>query len=300
MAPAVLALLLGVAGCTTILGLSYDYEPRGTGGSHITLSTTTTTSSSGGGSGGSGGAAPACGSYVWDASQPKCDGCMAKSCCAELKACDTGSACAEIAACGAACMDTDTACKKACIDSDSAKHSGAGLASWVALFNCYDDNCTSGADACSYPICDGTYTDTRPTCATCLSQQPACCMAFTACNTDTVCNACLADASSMGCSANMAFAQVNTCDNTTCGVECAFLLCGNPASYPQSSCNFCLSQAGTAGCCTEIDACTADQTSVCYQCFIGNTTGTACTSDAKYSAFSTCYNAKCTTQCAGL
>lgn len=282
------AFLAALAGCTKILGLDYNYEPTGTGtGAHD--GGTTTTSGTGGSDGG------ACGSFVWDP-EDQCQSCMEGSCCAELRACDTGTPCAIVAACGRACKAGDDACLTTCINADSNMHGGSGLSAYDALLQCFGDHCDN-TNYCTFPVCKSTYSWPSRACADCLGNDPGCCATLTACGNDPVCEACISNPNSMGCSANTNFQKAYVCETQTCGIECSYAVCNSPIWYTSYYCNYCVSQA-TGGCCTQFNACVQDMNSVCYACMY-NISTTGCATDMLYTAYNDCVSANCSVQCAG-
>jgi hypothetical protein len=282
---AALAALAAGGGCTKILGLDYTYQATG-GGPGTTAATGTGT-----------GGASACGSFVWD-QEPVCQGCVEKSCCAELHACDTGTPCALIAACARLCKPGDDACLTACINEDSNKHAGSGLSAYDALSNCWGKNCNNTLTGCSFPVCTSTYNFPTRACAACLTNDAGCCAALTACSTDPVCQACVQNNTAMGCSANMNFQKVWACVTVTCGIVCSYEVCGSPAfGYYADDCNYCVSKP-TGGCCSEFNACVMNTSSTCYMCMLG-TTATGCSTDMLYTAYNNCVTANCNIECAG-
>jgi hypothetical protein len=269
-----------MGGCTSVLGLNYDYQPAGTGGSDA----------------GAGADAGPCGHFAWDPTEESCQGCMEQSCCDELRACDDGTPCAEVVACHAACAPGDDACTEACITTDSTKHHGAGILAWDAIVNCWTLHCT-GITQCTYPVCgNAALSFAYKECAACISGQPACCDAFASCVTDGVCNTCLYDDTQPGCATSTLFQQTLACQETgTCGPVCEYRICGeSTGTYVSRGCNYCLSQP--TGCCTEAAACIGDKTTPCYQCWTGAQT-TGC--DTMLAPFYACMNAKCAGACAG-
>jgi hypothetical protein len=279
---------LAAGGCTKILGLDYTYQGTGTGGGTTTGATGTT------GTTGTGGAS-ACGSFVWDPSSG-CQGCMEKSCCAELRACDTGTPCALVAACGRPCKPGDDACLTACINEDSNKHNGSGIAAYDALVNCFGKNCDVTTQ-CSFPVCNSNYFWSSRACADCLGSDAGCCATFTACNNDPVCSVCMQNPmAAMGCSANMNFQKAYACATVTCGLTCTYLVCSSPAfGYYAADCNYCVSKT-PGGCCMQFNACLMDTT--CYQCMLGSTMA-ACNTDMLFNTYQSCATANCSVECAG-
>jgi hypothetical protein len=96
---------------------------------------------------------------------------------------------------------------------------------------------------------------------------------------------------------------VETCLNVTCGMVCAVSVCGLQLGYPTAACNFCVSNP-TTGCCMQLDACVQtngllDMTKQCFKCLSGADapTSPACTGDAAFTAYSTCYDGSCATIC---
>ncbi len=151
---------LALAGCTTILGLDYDYRGASkttttsvaTGGSGVSTGaggeTTGTTSGSGGG--------PKCGTFVFDP-LPSCETCMENKCCVELNGCTAGTPCATLLACSSTCDPGDDLCKNACLTADEQAIGGIGAAAYYALLNCNYEKCRVD-DACQFPICTTSFT----------------------------------------------------------------------------------------------------------------------------------------------
>jgi hypothetical protein len=284
---AALAVLSAGAGCTKILGLDYTYQGtggQGTGGHQGTAAAT-----------GTGGAPSACGSFVWDP-DATCQGCIEKSCCAELQACDTGTPCAIVAACARPCKPGDDACLNTCINADANNHAGSGLSAYNALATCFGSHCFNTTGGCSFPVCASTFTSFSRACADCAGNDPGCCAAFTACAKDAVCSACFQNTAIMGCSANTNFQNAYNCETVTCGLTCTAQVCNSAAfGYYAADCNYCLSKA-MGGCCTQFNACVMEAT--CYACLLGTTTA-GCNTDTLYNAYDNCGAANCNTECAG-
>ncbi|APR82956.1 Multiple EGF-like-domain protein 3 precursor [Minicystis rosea] len=212
---------------------------------------------------------------------------MEDSCCSEMQACATGTDCDDLLVCANACADGDGTCVDKCITDHS-----QGYDDYNAMFTCYNGSCKTTAE-CIYQICDSQSGFADQKCAECLGGA-TCCTAVKDCDADTDCSTCVSTPTTTGCDTNTKYGAYDTCMTDTCGSVCTFEICGSGLGYSSASCNYCLSQAGNAGCCDSFNACLADTT--CKAC-LGNPAGAGCATNTLFTGFTTCRGTTCATAC---